>query len=156
MSFRLNREPDGSLSLAIGGVNRGPVRLLRAAPLSDPDRYISLIDANDDEVTMIADLADLDNDTRALVRRELEHSYPTLTIRRVTSARVESGVAYLTVEISGGGSRDVIVRDVHERMRQFGQRLLISDADDNRFQVPDVRVLDGRSAKLLERVLLRS
>ena len=156
MNIRLRREPDGSLFLSVGGVDKGPVRLLRAAPLSDLDHYISFVDANGDEVAMIADLAHVADDVRALVTEELDRTYATLTIERVNSARVESGVAYLNVETSGAASRDVIVQGAHERVRQFGHRLLMSDVDDNRFQIPDVRRLDARSAKLLERVLLRS
>lgn len=155
MSLTLSREHDGALSLSVDGVSRGRVRILRAAPLSDPDRHISLLDEEDEEVAMIASVADLDEDTRTLVRDELERLYPTQIIRRVNSARVESDVAYLNVE-TASGSRDLTVPDVHERIRQFGQRLLVADVDDNRFEIPDMRVLDGRSAALIERVLLRS
>lgn len=155
MSLRLSREVDGTLLLVVDGVNRGRVRVLRAAPLSDPDRCISLLDGNGEEVAMVANLADLDHDTRALLQKELERVYAGSTIRRVNSARVESDVAYLNVE-TGDGARDVTVQDVHERIRHFGQRLLITDIDDNRFEIPDIRDLDGRSARFVERVLLRS
>ena len=57
---------------------------------------------------------------------------------------------------TGDGTHDVTVQDVHERIRHFGHRLLINDIDDNQFEIRDIRLLDRRSASLVERVLLRS
>src|SRR5262249_11575848 len=89
MSIRLMRTPDGLLSAAPNGRLVGPVRALRAVPLSDPDRYISIVDANDEEIAMISDLAEVDHETRRLLREELDRSYTPLTVQRINSARTE-------------------------------------------------------------------
>jgi len=153
MSIRLMRRPDGSLSAATNGRLVGPVRALRAVPLSDPDRYISIVDVNDEEIAMISDLGEVDNETRQLLREELDRSYTTLTINRINSARTESGVSYLSVE-TDHGPLDVVVPDVYEGFRQFGLRLVICDVEGRRFEIPDISSLERRSAKLLERVRL--
>ena len=152
MSVRLVRGVDGGLTLAVGDRLHANVRAIRAAPLSDPDHYISIVDVNNDEIAMIEEPANLDAETRRLLREELEHRYMTVTIRHVSSARTESGVWYLDVETSLG-RREVIVTDIDERVRQIGSRLLICDVDGNRFEVPDIARLERRSARLLERML---
>jgi hypothetical protein len=152
MNVRLVRGADGVLSLAAGDRLHANVRVLRAAPLSDPDRYISIVDTNNDEIAMIKDLADLDAETRRVVRQELEDRYMTLTIRRVNSARTESGEWYLEVE-TNLGPRIVGLRDVPETVRRIGSRLLICDLDGNRYEVPDISRLERRSANVLERML---
>ena len=153
MSIRLERGPDGSLSAVMGDRLVGPVRALRAVPLSDPDHYISIVDVDDEEIAMIRDLAEVDQQTRELLREELDRSSAILTIQRVNSARTEGGVSYMSVE-TDGGSRDVIVQDVQEGVRQFGRRLVICDVEGHRFEIPDLDRLERRSAKLLERVRL--
>jgi hypothetical protein len=145
------RGPDGTLTIAASDRLIGPVRALRAAPFSDPDRYICIVDANGEEVTMIRDLAEVDAETRQLLREELHRSYATLTIQRINSARAEGEVSYLSVETECG-SQDVVVQDVHERIRQFERRLVICDAEGRRFEIPDLGRLERRSAKLLERI----
>lgn len=153
MTVRLLQGPDGALMLAAGERLEGPVRVRRAAPLSDPDRYLSIVDARDDEVAVIRDLADVDGDTRALVRDALARAYPVQALRRLTSLRTENGVACLGAE-TDAGSCTILVPDAYEQVRQFGQRVVISDVEGHRFEIADLGRLDRRSARLLARVRL--
>ena len=60
--LRLFREPAWILRLTIDGDRSYlKVKVVRAAPLSHPTRYICLLDAKDEEICMIDDLKQLDS-----------------------------------------------------------------------------------------------
>jgi hypothetical protein len=149
--LEVTRERDGSITVTLAGVRHDHARIVRAAPLSHPAEYISLLDQNGDEITLLEDPATLDAPTRAIVLEELARS-ASIAITRVTAARYESGIAYLSVETSRG-ARDLAVRDFHERVLQFGHRLTIRDVDNVLYEIADLRRLDGRSASFIQRVL---
>jgi len=74
-------------------------------------------------------------------------------LRRLTSLRTENGVACLGTETDDGPCT-ILVPDAYEQVRQFGQRVVISDVEGHRFEIADMGRLDGRSARLLARVRL--
>jgi ATP-binding cassette subfamily B protein len=152
--IRLSREQRGTLRLMIGeGRSYEMVQVVRCAPLSDPGRYIAILDERSEEICMIREPAELDGATRQVLDEELTRRYLTAVVRRIYSARVEAGVAYFDVE-TDRGRREFIVQNAHESARWLGeQRLLLLDVDGNRFEVPDLGALDRRSARLLARAL---
>jgi hypothetical protein len=150
--LELFREFDGSLTAVVGGRTRPNVKIVRAAPLSDPNRYISVVDANGEEVCMINDPLALDEQARHILHEELERQSVTLAVRRINALHVEPGISYLDID-TDRGPRDVVLRDAGETVRFFGKRLLLVDVDGNRFEIPDVPGLDTRSAKLIRRML---
>ena len=60
-AVRLAHDSFGKLCLTLDGAPRGAVRPLRALPLSAPHRWIFLLNAEDKEIGLIADTADLDS-----------------------------------------------------------------------------------------------
>ena len=152
--IRLCRESDSSLSLTvIDDRTYLNVQILRAAPLSDPAHYISILDANAQEIAMINHPSELDDETRRVLYEELDRTYMTVAIWRINSARIESGVVHLNVETDRGW-REFVLKDMHESVRRLGgNRLLLQDVDRNRFDIPDVGALDRRSAKLIEQIM---
>ncbi len=152
--IRLFREPAWMLRMTILEDRSYPtVQVVRARPLSDPDRCISLLDANGEEICMIDDPADLDEMSRRILREELERRYMTARIERVYSARSEPGACYFDVQ-THRGRREFVVQNVHESARWLGEhRLLLVDVDGNRFEIPDLKALDKRSARLVELAL---
>jgi len=126
------------------------VQVVRAAPLSDPDHYISFLDENGDEICMVRDPADLDPASRQVVREELSRRYMTAAVQRVYSVRNELGASYFDVQ-TDRGRREFVVQNAEDSARWLGERrLLLVDADGNRFEIPDLDALDKRSVKLLE------
>jgi len=150
--LKLCRESDGSLTATAHGRTHANVKVLRAAPLSDPARYISILDANGDEICLITDPSDVDEEARRVLSGELERRYLTFAVRRINSLRVESGSSYLDLD-TDKGRRDVVLQDADEYIRVFGTRLLLVDVDGNRFEIADMHELDRRSAKLIGRML---
>jgi hypothetical protein len=151
---RLYREPEWKLRLTIEGDRSYiHVKVVRAAPLSHPSRYICLLDAKDEEVCMIPDMKQMDDEMRGIVQQELDRRYLTSTIESVLSIRNEFGTSYWDVE-SNRGRREFVVQNVAENAQWLGDhRLLLVDVDGNRFEIPDLGILDKKSLGLVEMVL---
>jgi hypothetical protein len=120
--------------------------------LSDPTRYISILEENGDEICLLTDPADVDEEARSVLRGELERRYLTFAVRRINALDVEAGNSYLDLD-TDKGRRDIVLQDADECIRVFGTRLLLVDVDGNRFEIADIDALDRRSAKLIGRVL---
>lgn len=153
-ALRLFREPAWRLRLTIDGDRSYTrVKVVRAAPLSHPDKYISFLDAKDEEICMVDDLKQLDDEARAIIKDELDRRYLTSTIQTVLSMRNEFGTSYWEVA-TDRGQREFVVQNVAENAQWLGDhRLLIIDVDGNRFEIPRLDELDKKSLGLVEQVL---
>lgn len=152
--IRLFREPAWVLRLTIEGDRSYlKVKVVRAAPLSHPTRYICLLDAKDEEICMIDDLNPLNREMRALIEEELDRRYLTASIQRVNAVRNEYGTSYWDVQ-TDRGSREFVVQNVSENAQWLGDhRLLITDVDGNRFEIPHLNELDKKSLAAVEQVV---
>ncbi len=101
---------------------------------------------------MINDPLALDERARQILHEELARRYVTLVVRRIHAFHVEQGVSSLEID-TDSGRRDVVLRDAGETVRIFGTRLLLVNAEGDRFEIPDMFGLDKRSAKMLRRML---
>ena len=151
---RLFREPAWILRLTIeGDRSYTRVKIVRAAPLSHPDKYISILDVKDEEVYMIPELKSLDEEMRRLVVEELDRRYLTSTIEQVLSIRSEFGTSYWDVATSRG-RREFVIQNVAENAQWLGDhRLLLVDVDGNRFEIPNLTELDKKSLSQVEMVI---
>ncbi len=152
--IRLFREPAWRLRMTIEGDRTYlRVKIVRAVPLSDPDRYICFLDANDEVICMVDDVTRLSVENQAIIREELDLRYMTSRVERVHSIRSEYGVSYWEVT-TDRGPREFVVKNVGEDARWLDEkRVLILDVDGNRFEVADLGALDRRSRGLIEMVL---
>jgi hypothetical protein len=152
--LRLFREPAWVLRLTIEEDRSYlKVKVVRAAPLSHPDRYISFLDAKDEEICMVDDLKELDAQTRGMVAEELDRRYLTAVVGSIYSMRNEFGTSYWDVATSRG-RREFVVQNVAENAQWLGpRRLLLVDVDGNRFEFPDLDLLDKRSLGFVDEVL---
>ena len=152
--LRLFREPAWVLRLTIEEDRSYlKVKVVRAAPLSHPDHYISFLDSKDEEICMIDELGALDPQTLKVVAEELERRYLTAAVELIHSVRNEFGTSYLDVDTSRG-RREFVVQNVAENAQWLGaRRLLLVDVDGNRFEFPDLDLLDKRSRGFVEEVI---
>ena len=152
--LRLFREPAWVLRLTIGEDRSYlKVKVVRAAPLSHPDRYISFLDGKDEEICMVDELKDLDPPTLKVVAEELDRRYLTAVVESIYSVRNEFGTSYWDVATSRG-RREFVVQNVAENAQWLGaRRLLLVDVDGNRFEFPDLDLLDKRSQGFVDEVL---
>ncbi|MDA0747366.1 MAG: DUF1854 domain-containing protein [bacterium] len=152
--IRLFREPPWRLRMTIErDRSYTKVKVVRAAPLSNPEKYICFLDAKDESICMVDSLKDLTEDSCTLALEELEQRYLTSQVRTVYSIRNEYGVSYWDVE-TDRGRREFVAKGVAENVQWLGEkRMIILDVDGNRFEVPDLDGLDRKSAGMIEMVL---
>ena len=153
-AIRLFREPPWVLRLTIEDDRSYlKVRVVCAAPLSQPDRYICFLDEKNEVICTVEDPIDLDAVSQRIIKEEIEQRYMTAIIKRVDSLRSEFGVSYWEVQ-TDRGDREFVVRNVSENAQWItDRRLLLLDVDGNRFEISNLEVLDKKSRGLVEMVL---
>jgi hypothetical protein len=133
----------------------------RSNPLTDPDKYISMRGTKPKpdgetlgrEFGLIRQWRRLDPESRALVEAALERRYLHAVVRRVVSLRDYSGVQVCVLD-TDRGMREVTLRDVRDNVVYLGaSRLLLTDAEGNRYDVRDVAALDASSRAFIARML---
>ena len=130
-------------------------RFLRACPLTDPDRYISLreADPNGKEVGLLRNWRGLDRQSRELVQAELDRRYLYPVLRRIVSVKHLFGAAICVFD-TDRGVREVTLRDIRDNIIYLGaSRILITDAEGNRHDIRDADALDPASRALLAQIL---
>ncbi len=117
-------------------------------PLSLRDQYISLRDAAGNELGMIRSLNELDKDARKLLEAELRRRYVTPVIHEIKSISDKFGVVEWEVE-TDRGPKKFITRSLHDSLKESGAGLIITDMENNRYEIRDFSQLDAHSAAIL-------
>jgi hypothetical protein len=123
---------------------------MRAFPISNRDRYISLCDMKGDELGMLRDLHELDRESRKLVEHELWRRYFTPVIRRIISITEKLGIVEWEVE-TDRGVRTFVTRSLHTSLKETDKGYIIVDMEDNRFEIRDLSDFDPQSVVLLNK-----
>lgn len=152
--IRLFKEPEWILRMTIDGDRSYTrVKVVRAAPLTEPDRYFCILDIRDEAICMVTELSDLPEESHPQIHEELAKRYLTAEVQKIVALQNEYGVTYWTVD-TDRGRREFVAKSVSENAQWLGDsRLMIFDVDGNRFEVPNIEALDRRSQGLLESVL---
>ena len=125
------------------------VRVVRCFPLSDPERHLSLRDAQGREFGVVADPRQLAPAAQALVAAALARRYLLPAIRQILSARERFGVVEWQV-MTDRGRRHFSTRNLREEVvSPAPHRFILKDVDGNRYDVPDFTRLDRSSQALL-------
>jgi hypothetical protein len=137
------------LHLEVGIEERfGPIRAVRSLPLTQPDRYISLQDDEGEEIGVVADLKQLDGESRRLIEEELDTYYLKAQICRIHKVETKNGIISWDVETSLGPKR-VHIRD-RQNIRPIGDgRTILTDIHGAKYEIPPVDTLDERSRQCL-------
>ena len=153
-NLNLFYEPKDRLRLTVGEEKSYPtVKPAWAAPLSHPRKHLALLDGKGDEIVMIESVHELNEDSRRAVEKELSRRYLTSEVKRIIEAKVEFGATYWHVETERG-ERDFVTQSLQENAQWLSDHhLLLIDVDGNRFEIPDVRELDGVSRACVETIL---
>jgi hypothetical protein len=129
------------------------VTVLRAFPLTQPTRYFSIRDGGGKEIAVLASLDGLDTDNRSLIEAEIERRYMVSVIHRILSVKERFGTVDWEVETHRGRCR-FTTRDLRENcLRPSPGHYLITDVENNRFEVLDIEALDTVSQASLLRHL---
>jgi len=142
------------LNLELTGDQTYPrVRVKRAFPLTCDDCFIVVQDRKGKEIGSLARLDTLDRDSHQAVEDELERAYFTPRIQRIAKVTVANRVPRWEVE-TDRGPRAFEIYSSRRDVRLLGDgRILVQDADGNRYEIPDYRRLDPASQALVEEML---
>ena len=134
------RHPDGR---EVPGVH--PVR---SFPLSDPTRWVSLLDPSGQEVVQVETLDDVPEEVRAILLAELSEREFMPEVQRIVHVSGDSPPCQWIVETSRG--RTTFTLDSEDALRKLGGgRLIITDNHGVRYEIRDRRSLDAGSQRWL-------
>lgn len=142
----------GFVSLRIGEEFYPRVQVVRMFPFSDPDQYISIRtpDENSKEIGIIEDIKQVSAETAAMLAEQLNLRYFTPIITKIINIKDEYGYAYFDVVTDRGACRFTINMGGHAVVHLSETRILISDIDENRFEIPDINRLTIKELKKLD------
>lgn len=140
------REGDFRLDVEFfGGERFENVEARRLFPTTGPNKYITLLDENGKELAVIRDLANLMPDSAAAVRESLEEYYLIPRIHAIRHVESKPGGYFITAETDRGVCMFKVQNRQHDIKPLFDFRVLIRDTNDNRYEIPDYRLLDRKS-----------
>ncbi len=122
----------------------------RLFPLTDTEHYITLLDSKEREVALIKSMSELDDDSRAALEGCFEEYYLIPHITQVLG--IEDKFGTLTFHVmTDRGEISFRIRNRHSDIKMlYGTtRVLVRDADDNRYEIPNFDALDRHSKRLL-------
>lgn len=143
----------GFVSLVQEGKTFERVGIYRTFPFTNPDRYISIREADEKarEIGVIKDLnIDLSKEEAKMLQEQLELRYFTPIIKKLNDIKEEYGYAYFDVRTNFGSCKFTIQMSGGTVIPLTEYRILITDLDGNRYEIPDLRKLSGAELKKLD------
>ena len=146
------RTVGGFVSLTIGDEKYERVHVVRMFPFTDPQHYISIRtpDENSKEIGIVKDMNDVEPDVRKMLEEQMNLRYFTPIITKIINIKDEYGYAYFDVVTDRGACRFTINIGGSAVVHLSDTRILISDIDENRFEIPDVLKLSIGERKKLD------
>lgn len=141
------RGPDGQLWTE-GESGPAAVRAVRCFPWSEPGRYVSLRDTEDEEIALVSDVVELNPDARRALAYSLLEAGFVLDIQAVLHVEEEIEIRTFEVRTRQGPRKFQTMRDEWPRELPGGG-LLIRDVAGDLYLLRDPEGLDPRSRKLL-------
>ena len=148
--FGLKHDEWGRLLLIdASGRRHSGVEPVRAFPISEPGRWVSLCDAEGRELTCVEDLAELSDATRRVLEADLAAREFVPVILRIVRVSAETTPTEWAVETDRGPTRFTLKTE--EDVRRLGpDRYLIVDAQGLRYLISDANALDLASRRVME------
>jgi len=151
IQLRLNERGLLELRLPDGAVERD-VRVVPAFPISRPNQFVYFQDAEGKELGLVVDPRRLDRESRELLLAQADQAYFMPRITRIIGVEERAGIGIARWEVEtdrGWSAFDVVSRS--ESVWFVGRnRLVIRDADGNRYLIENLAALDRRSRRLAD------
>ena len=148
--FDLSADDRGKLTLRrLGEDDVADVRLRRAFPWSEPERFVSIRSSEGKELLLVEDLAQLDAPLRQIISERLSQTILIPRITRIESIDVRFGYQQWTVQTDRGRAEFRVQEREDIRFLPDG-RYSIKDADGNVYELPVRDTMDEHSRRALE------
>ncbi len=121
----------------------------RLFPISGLGRYISLLDSDGKECAIIRNIDNLLPESKAALQSALDEYYMIPKITRFVKRDEKFSIWMWTVD-TDRGTYTFELRNSYTAIKTlYDGRILIKDANDNRYEIPDLHKLDKRSIKMM-------
>ena len=149
---KFSRTDGGFVALKFGEKEYSRVGVYLTFPLTMPEEYISIREADEKakEIGIIEKLSQLDKEQQDMIREQIKLRYFMPTITKVLDIKDEYGYAYWNVTTSFGACR-FTTRMSGDAVINLGEsRMLVTDIDGNRYEIPDFYQLSVAERKKLD------
>lgn len=142
----------GFITLNLDGEDKGMVNIICTFPFTAPSEFLSVRTADDkmEELGIIEELSDFDNDTVAIIKKQLEIRYFMPEILKVYSVKEEYGHTYWSVQTNKGKHKFTSHSGSSGSVIRLQNRVIIKDSDQNRYEIPDITKLTPKEMKKLD------
>jgi hypothetical protein len=152
--FTLQRDVWGQLVLVYtNGRRLEGVEVARAFPISAPEEYVSISDAEGHEILCLEDPSTLPSQVLEVVEEELALREFVPVVVKITEVFAETDPSEWRI-VTDRGPTTFLMEDSDNDVRRIGpHRILLGDTHGIRYLIPDTRRLDGPSRRILDRYL---
>ena len=140
----------GFVTLEQEGTVYERVLIFRTFPFTAPNEYLSVRreDENNREIGIIKNLGDFDKTTRTMIEEQLDLRYFMPKIQKIYEIKEQYGYSYWHVCTDKGECRFTVDQNGVAKLSEV--RLIISDIDGNRFELPNVTVLSAKELRMVD------
>jgi len=142
----------GFLSLKTNDKEYSRVGVYLTFPLTCPEEFLSIRECDEKakEIGLIEKLTDLPNDQQEMIREQIRLRYFMPAITKVLDIKDEYGYAYWHVTTDFGSLRFTTQMSGNAVISLSDSRLLVTDIDGNRYEIPDFYKLSVTERKKLD------
>jgi Domain of unknown function (DUF1854). len=147
-------EPKDRLRLTVDNeLSYHTVRPAWSAPLSQPGKFLALLNGKGEEIVTLPDPDELPFESLTVVKEELRRRYLTATVKEILHAKFEYGATYWSVD-TDRGQRDFVTQHLQENAIWLSDtHLLLLDVDGNRFEIEDTTAMNAKSRAYISAIL---
>lgn len=147
-----DRTEGGFISLKTGEKEYPRVGVYLTFPLTNPEEFISIREADEKakEIGMVEKLGALPKDQQEMLREQIKLRYFMPVITKVLDIKDEYGYAYWNVTTTFGSCRFTTQMSGDAVIHLSDSRLLVTDIDGNRYEIPDFYQLGVMERKKLD------
>lgn len=127
----------------------GIVEVKRAFPFEKEEEFLILENEDGKDLGFIRALSERSDEEQRILRRELAGRYFMPVITAIHKVNDRFGFSYWKVTTTSG-ELEFSVRDTYKSIIHLGRRMIITDADGNRYDIPDVDALPKVDRKRIE------
>ncbi|MBQ8816106.1 MAG: DUF1854 domain-containing protein [Lachnospiraceae bacterium] len=149
---QFSRTEGGFVALKTMGKEYARVGIYLTFPLTNPEEYISIREADEKakEIGIIEKLSQLNPDEQDMIREQIKLRYFMPVITKVLDVKDEYGYAYWHVTTNFGVCRFTTQMSGNAVISLSDSRLLVTDIDGNRYEIPDFYSLSIMERKKLD------
>ena len=125
----------------------------RLFPLSGMEKYITLLDGAGIERAIIRDLRTLPAWEKETIEACLKEYYLIPRVEKIYRIEEKYGVVTIHAQTDRGHVEIEIRNVMHGLKLLYGNRILLRDGNDNRYEISDLMQLDKRSRQLIDSYL---